>query len=85
MIVFYFIASIPAVIVIGIWAAIQIANTYGALFATGQTGGVAYMAHVGGLVVGVMMGFVARALLKEEPDTVLRRQYEHDPRAKRLW
>ena len=82
---FYVIVSIPAVFVIGLWGATQMFQGFGSMFETGQSGGVAYMAHIGGFVAGVTMGFIARATFKEEPDSVLRRQYEHDPRAHRLW
>ena len=82
---FYTIVSIPAVFVIGLWGAMQFFQGYGSLFETGQTGGVAYMAHIGGFVAGLAMGFVAKAMFRQEPDTVLRRQYEQDPRARRLW
>ena len=85
VIVFYVIVSIPAVIVIGVWAAIQLFNTWGNLAIAGQTGGVAHMAHVGGLVAGVIMGFIARVMIKEEPDSTLYRQYESDPEVKQWW
>lgn len=84
-VVLYFIVSIPAIAVIGLFAAMQVFQGYGSFFSTNQTGGVAYMAHIGGLVAGVVMGLVARAMIKEEPDSVLYRQYRDDPTTKRIW
>ena len=82
----YFIVTIPAIFVIGLWALTQLFMGYGALFNTSTTtGGVAYMAHVGGLVAGVIMGLVARFLFKEEPDSILYRQYRRDPDDRRMW
>lgn len=85
VIVLYTIVSVPAIIVIGVWVAIQLFQTWGTMFQAGQTGGVAYMAHVGGLIAGVIMGFIARATIKEEPDSTLYRQYRDDPKTKRWW
>lgn len=55
LLIFYFlrITLIPAVILIGFWFLIQLFNEVGAL-ATVQTGGVAYMAHIGGFIFGMM-------------------------------
>jgi membrane associated rhomboid family serine protease len=44
---------IPAVLLIGIWFLIQLFNVVGSV-ATVQTGGVAYLAHVGGFLFGVV-------------------------------
>ena len=43
------------------------------------------MAHVGGFVAGLAIALVVRKSLRQEPDSVLRRQYETDPMAKRIW
>lgn len=47
------VAAIPAAVLIGIWFLIQLFSQVGAVAAT-QGGGVAYMAHVGGLIFGVI-------------------------------
>lgn len=83
---FYTIISVPAIFVLGMWAAMQFVNGFGSIASTSQAGGgVAYMAHVGGFVTGVVIAFYFRAKLKEEPDTVLRRQYQRDPTSRIIW
>ncbi len=55
-------ARIPALIVLGFWFVIQLFNgflTLGA--ATMATGGVAWFAHIGGFVAGLVVGMLARA------------------------
>ena len=51
----------PALIVIGLWFALQLFSSVGSLASTERTGGgVAYMAHVGGFVAGLLLGFLFR-------------------------
>ncbi len=60
--------------------------SYGAIAATETTtGGVAYLAHVGGFAAGVIAALILRPQMGDEPDSVLHRQYERDPRARRIW
>ncbi len=59
---FYFVVSVPAVVVLGLWIAFQFFNGYGSFFATEQTGGVAYAAHIGGFVAGVIGAFVLKGI-----------------------
>ncbi len=59
---FYFVVSVPAVVVLGLWIAFQFFNGYGAMVASEQTGGVAYGAHVGGFVAGVIGAFVLKGI-----------------------
>ena len=49
------IIEVPAVVMIGLWAALQFLNAF-----SGQTDGVAYLAHVGGFVAGLVLAFVLR-------------------------
>jgi membrane associated rhomboid family serine protease len=56
---------VPAVVVIGMWAVFQFINGFGAAALTAETGGVAYMAHIGGFVVGIVAGFVFRGMFNE--------------------
>jgi membrane associated rhomboid family serine protease len=50
----------PALIVIGFWAVLQFLSGFGAIVSTEQTsgGGVAYMAHVGGFIAGLILAVV---------------------------
>lgn len=52
IIVFFRVTFIPAAVLIGVWFLIQLFNV-GSVAAT-QTGGVAYVAHVGGLLFGAL-------------------------------
>jgi membrane associated rhomboid family serine protease len=49
---------LPAVIVIGGWIALQIWMGAGAFHRGGDTGGVAYLAHVGGALTGIFVAFL---------------------------
>ena len=51
------IIPMPALIVIGFWALLQIFSSFGAS-SQGDTGGVAYMAHVGGFVAGLVLAML---------------------------
>ena len=58
---FRFITKVPALVAIGLWAAFQFINGIGAFAVSEETvGGVAYMAHIGGFVVGLIAGFIFR-------------------------
>jgi membrane associated rhomboid family serine protease len=49
------ITFIPAIVLVGIWFLTQVFSEVGAL-ADVQSGGVAYMAHIGGFVFGMLLG-----------------------------
>ena len=53
--IFYFVVSIPAVVVIGLWIVFQFINGYGATEVSQQTGGIAYGAHIGGFIAGLIL------------------------------
>jgi membrane associated rhomboid family serine protease len=62
------IISLPAFVVVGLWFVFQIINGYGALGGN-QAGGVAYAAHIGGFIFGLLLVklFVRkRVILPEE-------------------
>ena len=60
---FRFLAQVPAIVAIGMWALFQFINGLGAFAVTEETaGGVAYMAHIGGFVAGLVAGVIFRAL-----------------------
>lgn len=55
-------ARLPALIVLGFWFVIQLFNGFLSLgAATMATGGVAWFAHIGGFLVGLVVGLGARA------------------------
>jgi membrane associated rhomboid family serine protease len=62
---FRFLMPVPAIVAIGMWAVFQFINGIGAFALTEQTGGVAYMAHIGGFVAGVVAGLVFRGVFHE--------------------
>ncbi len=64
------IIPMPALVVIGFWAVLQIFNSFGAITATEQTadtGGVAYMAHVGGFVAGLILAPLMGGTRQQQP------------------
>lgn len=82
---FYTVVSVPAIVAIGLWAALQFFNGIGSFAMTEETiGGVAYGAHIGGFVAGVALAFVLRSIIKEERDNVLRRASARDG-SRRMW
>jgi membrane associated rhomboid family serine protease len=54
------VVQMPALIVIGIWIVLQLFSSIGSIADTAQTGGVAYMAHVGGFLAGFVLTFLFR-------------------------
>ena len=52
--------QVPALIVIGIWIVLQLFSGIGSIANTVQTGGVAYMAHIGGFLAGFALTFLFR-------------------------
>jgi len=50
----------PALIVIGFWFVLQLFSGIGSIANTADTGGVAYMAHIGGFIAGFVLTFVFR-------------------------
>jgi len=52
--------QVPALIVIGIWIVLQFFSGIGSIANTAQTGGVAYMAHIGGFLAGCVLTFLLR-------------------------
>jgi len=52
--------QVPALIVIGLWFVLQLFSGIGSIASTADTGGVAYMAHIGGFVAGFVLTFLFR-------------------------
>ena len=47
--------AVPAIFMLGLWIVTQFDNGVGSIAVTNQTGGVAYMAHIGGFVAGLIL------------------------------
>jgi membrane associated rhomboid family serine protease len=58
VLVFRIITVLPAVVVIGGWIALQIWLGTSAIGHAGESGGVAYLAHVGGAITGIFVAFL---------------------------
>ncbi|HEV2249434.1 MAG TPA: rhomboid family intramembrane serine protease [Candidatus Limnocylindria bacterium] len=56
----YFVTTVPAVAMIGLWALIQLVSGFGSTSVSAETGGVAYLAHIGGFIAGLVLAFVLR-------------------------
>jgi membrane associated rhomboid family serine protease len=63
------IVAMPALVVIGMWIAIQLFSGLGSIAYTNETadvGGVAYMAHIGGFLTGFLLTFLFRGLISPQ-------------------
>jgi membrane associated rhomboid family serine protease len=49
------VASVPALVVLGMWIVIQLVSQLGSIAQTSEGGGIAYMAHIGGFVAGMAL------------------------------
>jgi len=56
----YGVARMPALIVIGLWFVLQLFSGIGSIASTADTGSIAYMAHIGGFIAGVVLAFILR-------------------------
>ncbi|HEY8225773.1 MAG TPA: rhomboid family intramembrane serine protease [Pyrinomonadaceae bacterium] len=52
------VVPMPALIVIGLWIVLQFISGIGSITQSAETGGVAYMAHIGGFVAGLALTFL---------------------------
>jgi membrane associated rhomboid family serine protease len=52
--------QVPALIAIGMWIILQFFSSFASITATTDTGGVAYMAHIGGFIAGFALTFLLR-------------------------
>jgi len=52
------VVPMPALVVIGLWIVIQFISGIGSITQSAETGGVAYMAHIGGFVAGLVLTFL---------------------------
>jgi membrane associated rhomboid family serine protease len=49
------VAAVPAFVMLGLWILLQLVSGFGAMAQTEETGGVAFMAHIGGFVAGLVL------------------------------
>jgi membrane associated rhomboid family serine protease len=49
------VATVPAVLMLGLWILVQFVNGVGSIANTPETGGVAYLAHIGGFIAGIAL------------------------------
>jgi membrane associated rhomboid family serine protease len=54
---FWRLVQVPAVVVLGFWIVVQVLNGLGSF---GASGGVAFFAHIGGFLAGIVLLFVLR-------------------------
>ena len=52
------VVPMPALMVSGLWIVLQFINGIGSITQSAETGGVAYMAHIGGFVAGLALTFL---------------------------
>jgi membrane associated rhomboid family serine protease len=56
----FFVLRVSALVAIGAWFILQLLNGYGSVAVTAESGGVAYLAHVGGFVMGFLLTAIFR-------------------------
>lgn len=69
VLIFRFITTVPAFVAVGLWFALQLFSGFMELGA-GEGGGVAYGAHIGGFIAGLLMAFIIDKTLVEEKQNV---------------
>ena len=57
---FFRVLAVPAIVVIGTWAVMQFLSSAGSILSPSEGGGIAYTAHVGGFVAGLVLGAIFR-------------------------
>ncbi len=55
------VVALPAIVVIGFWFLLQVLNSFLSFSGPAESGGVAYLAHVGGFIAGLLLAFIFRA------------------------
>ena len=58
--------QVSALIVIGLWIVLQFFSGIGSITNTADTGGVAYIAHIGGFIAGFVLTFLFRGRSKPQ-------------------
>lgn len=67
--------ELPAIIVLGLWFLLQVVNGLASLGMMGTTGGVAWFAHIGGFVTGLLVGWRLRKKRPPQPPRSPRSRY----------
>lgn len=70
----WFVVPVPAFVAIGLWFVFQLISGLGVLGSGAQTGGVAYAAHIGGFVAGLLLIKVFE-IGKRPPDRYYEREF----------
>lgn len=55
------VTQLPALIVIGFWFVLQFFSSFSSEATSGESGGVAYMAHIGGFITGLVLAGIYKA------------------------
>lgn len=63
------IVHLPAMVVLGFWILLQFINQLGQMGSSAETAGVAYWAHIGGFVAGVLFALILGGRRSEQPVT----------------
>ena len=58
VLVFRFITEMPAIVVVGFWIAMQVIEGVSSIGSISDSGGVAYLAHLGGAATGLLVAFL---------------------------
>ena len=61
------VTQVPALIVIGLWIVLQFFSGIGSIADSAETGGVAYMAHIGGFLAGFVLALLLRGNSAPQP------------------
>src|SRR2546423_7010625 len=70
----WFVTPVPAFVAIGLWFVFQLINGLGVLGSGSQAGGVAYAAHIGGFIAGLILIKVFE-IGKRPPDRYYEREF----------
>src|SRR5437660_347557 len=84
--IFFTIVTVPAFVLIGLWFVLQFFDGIAALSTVQQgMGGVAYFAHVGGFVAGLVITLVLRPWLRPPANTMTYPHFPRHPNAVDRW
>ncbi|MDX2162835.1 MAG: rhomboid family intramembrane serine protease [bacterium] len=59
--------EVPALIVLGLWFVLQLVSGFGSLGAAEYGGGVAFFAHIGGFIAGVVLTLILNGMTHQPP------------------